>query len=277
MRKPIVVAEVGINHNGDLEIAKANIGLAAGLGADYVKFQKRTVNVVYTPEYLAGSRDSPWGTTQRQQKEGLEFSKVEYDEIVETCKHLSIGWLCTPFDNDSLDFVLQYDPDYIKIASADLTNIDLLKAIHKSGKQAILSTGMSTKTQIDAALDALGGETAFLLHCVSTYPTPREQLNLSRVLTLQQDYGERCQIGYSHHSVDIIGIVAAMVLGAELVEFHVTIDRNLYGSDQQVSIGPTGFKRIMDHIKTVQLGWGDGSLEPRPSEYKVMKKLRRFP
>ena len=277
MRKPIVVAEVGINHNGDIGIAKANVGMAAGLGADYVKFQKRTIDVVYTNEYLAGSRDSPWGQTQRAQKEGLEFGKAEYDEIVTLCKKLGIGWMCTPFDDASLDFVLQYDTDYIKIASFDLTNMALLDAIRASGRQVVLSTGMSTKVQIDAALATLGDSVAHLLHCVSTYPTPPEQLNLSRILTLQQDYGKRCQIGYSHHSVDIVGIVAAAVMGAEMLEFHVTIDRNLYGSDQQASIGPTGFKRVMDHLKTVQIGWGDGSIEPRPSEYKVMKKLRRFP
>ena len=275
--RPIVVAEIGINHNGDVGLAKANIGLAKGLGADYVKFQKRTVDVVYAKEDLDRPRISPWGKTNRDQKEGLEFGKAEYDQINDFCKAIGIGWFATPLDVGSLDFLMKYDPPFIKIASFDLTNTNLLRATRETGKPVILSTGMSTKEQIDAAVGLLGHQLEYMLHCVSSYPTPDGDVNLSRMLTLREKYGDRCKVGFSNHSEHIIFNVASMVMEAAMIEFHITVDRNLYGSDQKSSIGPTGFKRIMEHINRILRGWGDGSLDPRPSEADAAKKLRRFP
>ena len=272
--RPIVVAEIGINHNGDVGLAKANIGLAKGLGADYVKFQKRTVDVVYAKEDLDRPRISPWGKTNRDQKEGLEFGKAEYDQINDFCKAIGIGWFASPWDAGSLDFLLQYNPPFIKIASAMLTNADLLRVVRESGKSVIMSTAMSDEDQIDTAVAALGHQLKYILHCVATYPTDDEDVNLSRMLSLKKKYGDRCKVGFSNHSEHIIFNVAAMVLAAEMIEFHITVDRNLYGSDQKSSIGPTGFKRIMEHITRVQRGWGDGSLNPRPAEAAAAKKLR---
>jgi len=272
--RPIVVAEIGINHNGDVGLATANIGLAKGLGADYVKFQKRTVDVVYSKKDLDRDRISPGGKTNREQKEGLEFGKTEYDHIDGFCKTIGIGWFASPWDAGSLDFLLQYDPPFIKIASAMLTDVDLLRAVRESGKSVVMSTAMSDEAQIDSAVSELGHQLKYLLHCVATYPTDDEDVNLSRMLSLKEKYGDRCKIGFSNHSEHIIFNVAAMVLAAEMIEFHITIDRNLYGSDQKSSIGPTGFKRIMEHIERIQRGWGDGSLDPRPAEASAAKKLR---
>jgi len=275
--RPIVVAEIGINHNGDIGLAKANIGLAKGIGADYVKFQKRTIDAVYTREELDKPRISPWGKTNRDQKEGLEFSKGEYDQIDDFCKAINIGWFATPFDSKSVEFLMQYSPPFMKIASSDVTNVDLLKCVRDTGKPVIMSTGMSTAEQIDAAADILGNSLKYLLHCVSSYPTDDDDVNLSRMLSLRNRYGDRYKIGFSNHSEHIIFSVASMVLESEMIELHITVDRNLYGSDQKSSIGPNGFKRIMEHIARIQRGWGDGSLDPRASEEAAAKKLRRFP
>ena len=277
MNRPVVVAEVGINHNGDVGLAQANVGLARGLGADYVKFQKRNVEKVYARMDLDRPRVSSWGKTNREQKLGLEFGREEYDKIDEFCKAIGIKWFATPMEPDSLAFLCDYDPPFIKVASFDVTNMELLEAIRATGKPVIMSTGMSTKEQIDRAIGVLGHQLEYLLHCVSSYPTPDEDVNLSGMLALREVYGERGKIGYSNHSERIIYCVAATVLGAEMLEFHVTVDRNLYGSDQKASVGPTGFKRIMDHLASLERGWGDGSVEPRPSEEPAKKKLRRFP
>jgi len=275
--KPVIVAEIGINHNGDLGLAKANIGLAKGLGVDYVKFQKRTIDAVYMQEELDRPRISPWGKTNRDQKMGLEFSKDAYDEIDEFCRVLNIGWFATPFDAKSVEFLMQYDLPFMKVASFDLTNMNLLECIRGTGKPVVLSTGMSTVAQIDFAADLLGHNLAYLLHCVSAYPTADEDMNLSRMLTLKERYGDRCKVGFSNHSENIIFSVAAMVLDAKMIEIHTTVDRNLYGSDQKSSVGPTGLQRVMEHIGRIHRGWGDGSLEPRESEIPAMKKMRRFP
>lgn len=277
MPRPKIVAEVGINHNGDVGLAQANVGLARGLGADFVKFQKRTVESVYAKEDLDRPRISPWGKTNREQKLGLELGVREYGKIDEFCKAVGIGWYASTMDTDSVAFIEVYDPPFHKIASFDVTNLELLECVRATGRPVILSTGMSSRRQIDRALGILGHQAQYLLQCVSTYPTPDEDVNLSRMIALREIYGKRCKIGFSNHSEHIIFCVAAAILGAEMIEFHITVDRSLYGSDQKSSIGPTGFKRIMDHINRIDQGWGDGSLGPRPSEEPAMKKLRRFP
>lgn len=277
MSRPLVVAEVGINHNGNLALAKSIVATSQAFGADYVKFQKRTVEEVYDQGYLQQNRPSSWGVTQRDQKHGLEFGKQEYDEIDRYCKTLGMKWFATPMDPTSARFIASYSPEFLKVASFDLTNMKLLEQLKAEDIPLIVSTGMSTKEQIDRAVDYLGDQVQFLLHCVSSYPTPETEMNMRRLATLQKYYGDRYKIGFSNHSVHLIYTVQAAVMGAEMLEFHVTIDRNLGGSDQFVSMGPTGFKRIVDHLNHIEEGWGDGSLSPQPSEAGVCKKLRRFP
>lgn len=275
MNKPIVVAEVGINHNGDLEIVKSLIAMGKNFGANYVKFQKRTVELAYSKEYLDSHRVSRWGTTQREQKKGLEFGKEEYDEIDEYCKELSLGWFASAWDHKSVEFLAQYNVPYMKIASACITDFDLLNSVANSNIPVIMSTGMSTKEQIDKALDYLGNQVEYLLHCTSSYPTADEDMNMKGLLTLKEIYGGRYKIGFSNHSMKIIYTVQAYVMGAELLEFHITLDRNMDGSDHRSSIGPTGFDRIIKHINSIYAGWGDGEIRCLESEIPVMKKLRK--
>jgi N-acetylneuraminate synthase len=276
MNKPVVVAEIGINHNGDLGIAKSLMGLAKNSGCDFVKFQKRTVDLVYSKEYLATQRISRWGATQREQKEGLEFGKKEYDEIAKEAKRLSVGWFASPWDYKSVAFLEQYNIPYLKVASAGITDFELLEAVRSCNIPVIISTGMSTKEQIDKALDYLGEQVEYLLHCVSTYPTPDEDMNMKCILTLKETYGGRVKIGFSNHSAKIIYVVQAYIMGAEMLEFHITLDRNMDGSDHSASIGPKGLDRIMKHLESVFAGWGDGEIKRLESEVPVMKKLRRI-
>ncbi len=275
--RPIVVAEIGINHNGDVGLANSMIALAKNFGADYVKFQKRTVDVVYTPEQLAKPRVSRWGETTRDQKLGIEFEHAEYDQIDGYCRSIGMKWFATPMDVWSAEFLMSYDLDFAKIASFSVTDLDLLRAVRDSGRSIILSTGMSTREQIDAAMDILGSSVKYVLHCVGAYPTPDDDVNMLRIETLRHLYGGRCGVGFSCHSERIIFNVQSYVMGAELIEFHVTLDRNMEGSDQKSSVGPVGFDRIMSHIASIERGWGDGDINPRESEKPAMEKLRRFP
>ena len=275
-KRPLVVAEIGINHNGNVGVAKSIIALAKNFGADFVKFQKRTVDVVYTEEQLAKPRASQWGDTTRDQKLGIEFERAQYDEIDEYCRVIGMRWFATPMDVGSLDFLMTYDLPFTKIASADLTHLELLRAARKAGRPVILSTGMSTKAQIDAAVDILGDSLEYLLHCVGTYPTIEDDVNMLRIDSLRHLYGDRCKIGFSCHAERIIYNVQAYIMGVELLEFHVTIDRDMAGSDQKSSIGPVGVDRIMSHLASIERGWGDGSIEPRESEKDAMEKLRRY-
>jgi len=278
MSKPITVAEIGINHNGDLSIAESLIALAKNFGCDFVKFQKRTIELVYSKEILDTPRISRWGTTQRAQKEGLEFGKQEYDGIDQYCRELGIKWLASPWDYKSVEFLTQYDIPYLKVASACITDFELLERMKSHDNvPIILSTGMSTKQQVDKALDYLGNQVEYLLHCTSTYPTPDEDMNMKGLLTLKEIYGSRCKIGFSNHSTKIIYTVQAYVMGAEMLELHITLDRNMEGSDHAASIGPVGFDRIMKHINTIYAGWGDGQIECLESEIPVRNKLRKEP
>ncbi len=236
MNRPIVVAEIGINHNGSLEVAKSLIALAVNFGCNYVKFQKRTVELVYPRELLDSRRVSRWGTTQREQKEGLEFGKKDYDKIDEYCRELGIGWFASPWDCMSVEFLMQYDLPYIKVASVGITDDALLESIKMTGKPIIMSTGMSSKEQVDRALDYLGNQVEYLLLCTSSYPTPDEDMNMKGLWTLKELYGDRCKIGFSNHSAKVIYTVQAYVMGAEMLEFHITLDRNMEGSDQAASV-----------------------------------------
>lgn len=268
-----VVADVGINHNGDIELARKLISSAVLAGCDAVKFQKRTVEVVYTSEELAKPRESPFGTTNGDLKRALEFGEVEYQQIDEYCKMHHMMWFASCWDQASVDFISQFDPPCHKIASASLTDDHLLKKYRATGKPIILSTGMSTLEQIDHAVEVLGTENLVILHCTSTYPSRPEELNLRAISTLRARYG--VPIGYSGHEVGLATSLAASILGACMVERHITLDRAMWGSDQAASIEPQGFSRLVRDIRVVESALGDGNPVVYDSEIPIMNKLRR--
>jgi N-acetylneuraminate synthase len=268
-----VLAEIGINHNGDPLIAQTLIDVAALAGCEAVKFQKRTVDVVYTPEELAKPRESPFGETNGDLKRGLEFGKSEYTQIDTYCRSKPMAWTASGWDEASVDFIDQFDPPFYKIASASLTDDALLRHTRAKGKPIVLSTGMSTLDQIDHAVDVLGKEDLVLLHCCSAYPSKYADLNLKAIPVLQERYG--VPIGYSGHETGIASSVAAVVLGACIVERHVTLDRSMWGSDQAASLEPNGIMRVVRDIRLVEEALGDGEKSVVSSEIPVMEKLRR--
>lgn len=270
----IKVAEIGINHNGDIEIVKKLIDAARWSGVEYVKFQKRTIDLVYSQEELDKPRESPWGTTTREQKEGLELSKEDYDVIDNYCKQVGIGWFASPWDVESVDFLLQYEPRFLKIPSALITNIELLQKVKDSEVPVILSTGMSTEDEIARAVYFLGHQIEYLLHCTSTYPSKAEELNLSYIPVLKKKY-PYFKIGFSDHSSQIIFIPVSVAFGAEMVEFHITLDRAMYGSDQAASIGVQGMFAISNYVSLVEKAVGDGAKVVYDSELPIISKLRR--
>jgi N-acetylneuraminate synthase len=268
-----VIAEIGINHNGDTQVAQKLIDVASLAGCEAVKFQKRTIEVVYTPEELAKPRESPFGETNGDLKRGLEFGQAEYQQIDRYCRAKPIEWTASCWDEASVDFIGQFDPPFYKIASASLTDDDLLRHTRAKGKPIVLSTGMSTLEQIDHAVDVLGKEDLVLLHCCSTYPAQYSELNLRAIAALRQRYD--VPIGYSGHETGIASSVVAAALGACVVERHVTLDRSLWGSDHAASLEPNGIMRVIRDIRLVEMALGDGEKTVLPSEIPVMKKLRR--
>ena len=268
-----VIAEIGINHNGDIDLAKRLISVAVAAGCDAVKFQKRTVEIVYTEKELATPRPNPWGDTNGDLKRGLEFGQEEYDEIDAFCRSIKIDWFVSPWDEISVDFMEQYDTPVYKIASASLTDDNLLRHVRKTGKPVIASTGMSTYAEIDHAVDVLGKENLILMHTTSTYPAKYEQLNLKAIPSMIDRYG--IPVGYSGHETGIPTPVAAAVLGACCVERHITMDRAMWGSDQSASLEPNGISRLVRDIRLVEQSLGDGIKRVYEEEVPVMKKLRR--
>ena len=268
-----VIAEIGINHNGDIDLAKRLISVAVAAGCDAVKFQKRTVEIVYTEKELATPRPNPWGDTNGDLKRGLEFGEEEYDEIANLCRSVKIDWLVSPWDEISVDFMERYDTPVYKVASASLTDDNLLRHIRKTGKPVIASTGMSTYAEIDHAVEVLGKENLILMHTTSTYPAKYEQLNLKAIPTMMERYG--VPVGYSGHETGIPTTVAAAVLGACCVERHITMDRAMWGSDQSASLEPNGISRLVRDIRLVEQSLGDGVKRVYEEEVPVMKKLRR--
>jgi N-acetylneuraminate synthase len=268
-----VLAEIGINHNGDTLIAQTLIDVAALAGCEAVKFQKRTVDVVYTPEELAKPRESPFGETNGDLKRGLEFGQAEYEQIDAYCRNKPMAWTASGWDEASVNFIDQFDPPFYKIASASLTDDALLRHTRAKGKPIVLSTGMSTLEQIDRAVDVLGKEDLILLHCCSAYPSQYSELNLRAIPALRERYG--VPIGYSGHETGIATSVAAAVLGACVVERHVTLDRSMWGSDQAASLEPNGIMRVVRDIRLVETALGDGEKTVVPSEVPIMQKLRR--
>ena len=269
-----VIAEIGINHNGDLNIAKQLIDVAVECGCDAVKFQKRTISTVYTSDELDKYRESFFGTTNRQLKEGLEFGEEEYAEIATHAKDLAIDWFASCWDEHSVDFIEQFEPPCYKIASASLTDDSLLYHHKQFGRPIILSTGMSTLEEIDHAVDLLGKEDLILMHCTSTYPSQTDELNLRVINSLKQRY--EVPVGYSGHETGLVTTAAAVVMGACCVERHITLDRSLWGTDQSASIEPIGLKRLVRDIRTIEQASGDGNKRVYESELPIKKKLRRF-
>jgi N-acetylneuraminate synthase len=268
-----IIAEIGINHNGDLDLAKRLISVAVAAGCDAVKFQKRTVDVVYTAEELAKPRENPFGSTNGDLKRALEFSYEDYQEIDAYCKSAKMPWFASCWDEGSVDFIERFDPPCYKIASASLTDDNLLKHTRATGKPIILSTGMSTIEEIDHAVEVLGRENLVILHACSTYPALYEELNLKAIPVLAERYG--VPVGYSGHETGIPSSVAAAVMGACAVERHITVDRAMWGSDQAASLEPNGIGRLVRDIRLVEQSMGDGVKRVYEREYPIIQKLRR--
>ena len=269
----LIVAEIGINHNGSLDIATQLIGAAARSGCHAVKFQKRTVDRVYTVAELAQPRESPFGATNGDLKRGLEFGQREYRDIDRLCRERGLLWFASCWDEDAVAFVEQFDPPCYKIASPSLTDHELLRRHRRTGRPVLLSTGMSTLAEIDAAVGVLGRDDLVLMHCTSTYPSKAGELNLRAIPRLAQRYD--VPVGYSGHEVGLSTTVAAVALGAAVVERHLTLDRAMWGSDQSASVEPQGFARLAKDIAAVALALGDGVKRVYDSEVPVMRKLRR--
>lgn len=252
----VIIAEVGINHNSSLDIAKQLCKVAKESGCDIVKFQKRTIDLVYTPEELNKPRESPWGNTNRQQKEALEFSEEQYDEIDRYCKELGLDWMCSAWDLESQKFLKKYDLKYNKIASAMLTYYDLLEMVAAEGKHTFISTGMSMLEEIDKAVRIFEKHQCSyeLMHCVAQYPLKNEDANLAVMKTLRRQFGCRC--GYSDHTTGRVVSMAAVAMGASSIERHITLNRSLYGSDQAASLEPRELKELVDSIRTIELAIG---------------------
>ena len=270
-----IIAEIGINHNGDVEIAKQLIDVAKDAGADAVKFQKRTIDLVYSKEFLDSPRESPWGTTQREQKEGLEFGLEEYKEIDTYCKKKGIEWFASAWDIESVKFLRQFNLKYNKIASAMIVHEDLLKEIASEGKYTFISTGMSTAKEIDRAVDIFQKAACpfELMHCVSTYPMDDEDANLNRIKSLRDRY--KCKVGYSGHEVGLAVSYAAAALGISSLERHITLDRAMYGSDQAASLEPNGLRMLIGGVRKIEKAMGDVRIDIiNPKEVPAAKKLR---
>ena len=269
-----IVAEIGINHNGSLDICKQLIDEAVSAGADAVKFQKRTLELVYTKDLLDSLRESPWGTTQRDQKEGLELSLEDYEQIDQYCKTQKIEWFASAWDLESQNFLKQFNSEYNKVASAMIVYEELLRSIADEKKHTFISTGMSTKLDIDKAVEIFRkADCPFeLMHCVSTYPMDDKDANLRRIETLRNTY--KCNVGYSGHETGLAISYGAMGFGISSLERHLTIDRAMYGSDQAASLEPVGFRSLVGGIRKIQSSYGDGSIEMNPKEKSVADKLR---
>ena len=269
-----VIAEIGINHNGSLELAKQLIDVAVDCGAQAVKFQKRTLEIVYSPEELAKPRESPFGSTNGDLKRALEFGKAQYDEIDAYCKGRGIHWFASAWDVPSLEFIEQYAPPAHKVASALVTHADLLRAVRETARPVIMSTGMSTLEEIDQALEIAGTQKMVLLHCTSTYPARPHELNLKCIQTLRERYG--LLVGYSGHEVGLYPSALAAGLGACVIERHITLDRAMWGSDQAASIEPQGLQRLIRDIRETPVVMGTGEKVVYEAERAVREKLRRY-
>jgi len=268
-----IVGEIGINHNGDLGTARRLIDVAAIAGANAVKFQKRTVEVVYTAEELAKPRENPFGATNGDLKRGLELGRDQYQNIDGYCREKSLAWFASCWDEASVDFIEQFAPPAYKIASASLTDDNLLRHHRKTGRPIIISTGMSTIAQCDHAVEVLGTDNLIILHTTSAYPAKIADLNLKLIPALRARYG--VPVGYSGHEVGLATSYAAVALGACMVERHITLDRAMWGSDQAASVEPQGLMKLVRDVRVIEQGLGDGVKRVTDDEVPIMKKLRR--
>ena len=275
MKKPYLIAEIGINHNGDIKIAKQLIKLANDNEFDAVKFQKRTIDIVYDQKTLETPRESPWGKTTREQKIGLEFEKKEYDEIDRYCKELNIDWFASAWDIKSLEFLDNYNLEYHKIASAMIVDLKLLSEVAKRNKHTFISTGMSTQKDIDKAIEIFKNNNCSyeLMHCVSTYPMKPEDANLVTIKHLKDNY--ECDVGYSGHENGIVVSLAALQFGITSLERHITLDRTMYGSDQAASLEPKGIQSLNESILKYISAIGTPSIgKVLEEEIPIANKLR---
>jgi len=276
MGTTFVIGEIGINHNGDINLAKQLIDGAVEAGCQMVKFQKRTIDLVYSQADLDRPRESPWGTTNRQQKEGLEFSEAEYDEIDRYCREKGIEWTASAWDIPSQMFLRKYNLRYNKVASPLLTHLELLHVIAEEGRHTFISTGMSTIQEIETAVDIFrNANCSFeLMHCNSTYPLDPADANLRVIETLRNKFD--CNVGYSGHEVGLAVSCAAVALGATSIERHITLDRAMYGSDQSASLEIGGLKKLTKYIRAIEVSLGSPVKKVHDSELPARHKLRTF-
>ena len=270
-----LIAEIGINHNGDLNIAKKLIDYASDAGFDAVKFQKRNIEKVYTKAFLDSPRESPWGSTQRDQKKGLEFNKDDYNEIDQYCRKRNIKWSASTWDLESQEFIKSFNVDFNKLASPMLGHKSLVKKIASEKKKTFISTGMTTLEELDEVINIFKKEKCpfEIMHCNSTYPMPEEEANLKCMQTLRERYN--CNVGYSGHESSLLKIcITAAALGATSIERHITLDRAMYGSDQAASIGVGSLKSFVDSIRAIPKVLGSGTKVITEKEKAVRKKLR---
>jgi len=269
-----IIAEVGINHNGSLDTCKKLIDIAHSSGCDAVKFQKRTIDKVYTQEFLKSYRESPWGTTQEDQKKGLEFGYDEYSEIDRYCNEIGIDWFASAWDLDSQFFLRKFSTNYNKIASALIVDESLLNEVASEKKHTFISTGMSTYSDIDKAVEIFErkGCSYELMHTVSTYPMKDSSANLLMIKELKKRYN--CNVGYSGHEVGLAVSYAATALGISSLERHITLDRSMYGSDQSASVEPAGLRQLVGAVRIIENAMGDGVKIISEEELQVAKKLR---
>lgn len=269
-----VVAEIGINHNGDIGLAERLVDVAVDAGCDAVKFQKRTPDLCVPFDQRTLMRDTPWGVMSYiDYRYRMEFDADGYQSLIDYCRYKGIDWFASCWDEEAVDFIERFDPVGYKIPSASLTDASLLERFRRTGRPVMLSTGMSTLDEIDEAVSLLGTTDLLLAHATSTYPCPLEELNLRMIETLRNRFD--CPIGYSGHEVGLVTTIAAVCLGACMVERHITLDRAMWGSDQAASIEPQGLARMVKYIRDIEASLGDGVKAVYESERKVMKKLRR--
>jgi N-acetylneuraminate synthase len=270
-----IIAEIGINHNGDMSICKQLIDVAVDSGCNAVKFQKRDINKVYTQDFLDSHRESPWGNTQRAQKMGLEFGLEEYKEIEEYCKKVGIEWFASAWDINSQNFLQKFNLKYNKVASAMIVYEDLLKEIANEGKHTFISTGMTTYKDIDKAVEIFNNANCpfELMHTVSTYPMKDNDANLNMINTLRDRY--QCNVGYSGHEVGLAISTAAAAFNISSLERHITLDRSMYGSDQSASVEPNGFRNLVGSVRKIEDALGDGVKKIIEAELPVAKNLRQ--
>jgi len=270
-----IIAEIGINHNGDMNICKQLIDVAAESGANCVKFQKRDIDQVYTQYFLDSPRESQWGTSQREQKLGLEFSADEYQEIEDYCKKKRLEWFASAWDINSQKFLRQFNSKYNKVASAMIVHVELLKEIASEGKHTFISTGMTTYNDIQTAVNIFRKANCpfELMHTVSTYPMKDEDANLNMINTLREKFD--CDVGYSGHEVGLAVSYAAAALNITSLERHITLDRAMYGSDQSASVEPTGFRLLVGAVRKIELAMGDGIKKVIEAETPIAENLRQ--